>query len=124
MLTQDRTPQRIVCLTTETVEVLYALGEQDRIVGIAGYTTRPAAARKDKPKVSAFTTAKIDKILALKPDLVLGFSNLQADIDTKQIKINNLDQKIKNTTIKTLYDPSQRFMDVTEWYIAEKRVWK
>lgn len=78
--------QRIVCLTTETVEVLYALGEQDRIVGISGYTTRPAIARQEKPKVSAFTTAKIDKILALKPDLVLGFSNLQADIAAALIK--------------------------------------
>jgi iron complex transport system substrate-binding protein len=79
-------PQRIVCLTTETVEVLYMLGEQDRIIGISGYTTRPAIARKEKPKVSAFTTAKIDKILALKPDLVLGFSNLQADIAAELIK--------------------------------------
>lgn len=78
--------QRIVCLTTETVEVLYALGEQDRIVGISGYTTRPAIARREKAKVSAFTTAKIDKILALKPDLVLGFSNLQADIASALIK--------------------------------------
>lgn len=79
-------PQRIICLTTETVEVFYALGEQNRIVGISGYTTRPAAARKEKPKISAFTTAKIDKILALKPDLVLGFSNLQADIVAALIK--------------------------------------
>jgi iron complex transport system substrate-binding protein len=79
-------PQRIVCLTTETVEVLYMLGEQDRIVGISGYTTRPAEARKEKPKVAAFTSAKIDKILALKPDLVLGFSNLQADIAAELIK--------------------------------------
>ncbi len=79
-------PKRIVCLTTETVEVLYLLGEQDRIVGISGYTTRPAIARHEKPKVSAFTSAKIDKILALKPDLVLGFSNLQADIAAALIK--------------------------------------
>ena len=79
-------PQRIICLTTETVEVLYLLGEQDRIVGISGYTTRPAIARQEKPKVSAFTTAKIDKILALKSDLVLGFSNLQADIAAALIK--------------------------------------
>lgn len=79
-------PERIICLTTETVEVLYMLGEQDRIVGISGYTTRPEIARKEKPKVSAFTTAKIDKILALKPDLVLGFSNLQADIAAELIK--------------------------------------
>lgn len=79
-------PQRIVCLTTETVEVLYMLGEQDRIVGISGYTTRPVIARKEKPKVSAFTTAKIDKIVALKPDLVLGFSNLQAEMAAELIK--------------------------------------
>lgn len=79
-------PERIICLTTETVEVLYMLGEQYRIVGISGYTTRPEIARKEKPKVSAFTTAKIDKILALKPDLVLGFSNLQADIAAELIK--------------------------------------
>lgn len=79
-------PQRIVCLTTETVEVLYLLGEQARIVGISGYTTRPAIARQEKPKIAAFTSAKIDKILALKPDLVLGFSNLQADIAASLIK--------------------------------------
>lgn len=79
-------PERIICLTTETVEVMYLLGEQDRIVGISGYTTRPAEARKEKPKVAAFTSAKIDKILALKPDLVLGFSNLQADIAAELIK--------------------------------------
>ena len=79
--------QRIVCLTTETVEVLYLLGEQQRIVGISGYTTRPAAARRDKPKVSAFTSARIDKILALKPDLVLTCTDLQADIAASLIKI-------------------------------------
>lgn len=79
-------PQRIVCLTTETVEVLYLLGEEARVVGISGYTTRPAIARKEKKRVSAFTTANIDKILALKPDLVLGFSNLQADIAAELIK--------------------------------------
>lgn len=73
-------PQRIVCLTEETVETLYLLGEQDRIAGISGFTVRPPRARKEKPRVSAFTSAKIDKILALEPDLVLGFSDLQADI--------------------------------------------
>ena len=78
--------QRIICLTTETVEVLYLLGEQDRIVGISGYTTRPAAARRDKPKVSAFTSAKIDKILVLKPDLVLTCTDLQADIAASLIR--------------------------------------
>jgi iron complex transport system substrate-binding protein len=82
----NRWPQRIVCLTTETVEVLYLLGEQDRIVGISGFTTRPAIARKEKPKISGFTSANIDKILALDPDLVLCFSNLQADIAASLIK--------------------------------------
>lgn len=81
-----RYPKRIICLTTEPTEVLYLLGEQDRIVGISGYTTHPAIARKEKPKVSAFTSAKIDKILELKPDLVIGFSNLQADIAASLIR--------------------------------------
>jgi len=73
-------PSRIVCLTEETVETLYLLGEQDRIVGISGYVVRPPQARREKPRVSAFTSANIDKILALQPDLVLTFSDLQADI--------------------------------------------
>ncbi len=73
-------PQRIVCLTEEPTEVLYALGEQHRIVGISGFTVRPPEARREKPRVSAFTSAKIAKILALKPDLAIGFSDLQADI--------------------------------------------
>src|SRR5690606_39113073 len=72
-------PQRIVCLTEEPTEVLYALGEQDRIVGISGFTVRPPRARREKPKVSAFTSAKIDAILALQPDFVVGFSDIQAD---------------------------------------------
>ena len=73
-------PQRIVCLTEETTEWLYMLGEEARIVGISGYTVRPRRARDEKPKVSAFLSAKIDKILALQPDCVFGFSDLQADI--------------------------------------------
>ena len=73
-------PERIVCLTEETVETLYLLGEERRIVGISGYTVRPPRARLDKARVSAFLSAKIDRILELKPDLVLGFSDLQADI--------------------------------------------
>lgn len=81
-----RHPQRIVCLTTEPTEVLYLLGEQARIVGISGFTTRPAIARKEKPKIAAFTSAKIDKILELQPDLVIGFSNLQADIAAALIR--------------------------------------
>jgi len=79
-------PQGIVCLTEEPTEVLYALGEQDRIVGISGFTVRPPRARKEKPKVSAFTSAKIDKILALQPDMAIGFSDIQADIARELIK--------------------------------------
>jgi iron complex transport system substrate-binding protein len=75
-----RYPERIVCLTEETTETLYLLGEERRIVGISGYTVRPPQARREKPKVSTFLSAKTDKILELKPDLVLGFSDLQADI--------------------------------------------
>ena len=81
-----RLPQRIVCLTEETVETLYLLGEQDRIVGVSGYVVRPPEARRDKPRVSAFTSANIDKILALQPDLVLTFSDLQADIVAELIR--------------------------------------
>ena len=76
----DGLPRRIVCLTEEPTEVLYALGEQHRIVGISGFTVRPPAARREKPRVSAFTSAKIDRILALAPDLAIGFSDIQADI--------------------------------------------
>jgi iron complex transport system substrate-binding protein len=79
-------PRRIVCLTEEPTEVLYALGEQDRIVGISGFTVRPPRARKEKPKVSAFTSAKIDRILALEPDFAIGFSDIQADIARELIK--------------------------------------
>ncbi|UXI69340.1 cobalamin-binding protein [Tahibacter amnicola] len=79
-------PSRIVCLTEEPTEVLYAIGEEDRIVGISGFTVRPARARKEKPKVSAFTSARISEILALEPDLVIGFSDIQADIARDLIK--------------------------------------
>jgi iron complex transport system substrate-binding protein len=79
-------PRRIVCLTEETTETLYLLGEQERIVGISGFTVRPPQARREKPKVSAFTSARFDRILALKPDLVLGFSDLQADIAATLIR--------------------------------------
>ena len=79
-------PKRVVCLTEETTELFYILGEQERIVGISGYTVRPPEARKEKPKVSAFTSAKLDKITALEPDLVLGFSDLQADIAAELIR--------------------------------------
>ncbi len=79
-------PQRIVCLTEETTETLYSLGLEDRIVGISGFTVRPPRARKEKPKVSAFISAKIDKILALRPDLVIGFSDMQAEIAAELVK--------------------------------------
>jgi iron complex transport system substrate-binding protein len=79
-------PQRIVCLTEETTEWLYLLGQERRIVGISGYTVRPRRAREEKPKVSAFLSAKIDKILALEPDCVFGFSDLQADIAAALIR--------------------------------------
>jgi len=79
-------PQRIVCLTEETTEWLYLLGEQARIVGISGYTVRPRVARQEKPRVSAFLSAKIDAILALEPDCVFGFSDLQADIAAALIR--------------------------------------
>lgn len=85
-LISARLPERIVCLTEETTETLYMLGEQRRIVGISGFTVRPPQARREKPKVSAFTSAKIDKILALAPDLVLGFSDLQAEIAASLIQ--------------------------------------
>ena len=77
---RDFPPRRIVCLTEETVETLYLLGEQDRIVGVSGYAVRPPQVRREKPRVSAFISADIPKILALDPDLVLAFSDLQADI--------------------------------------------
>ncbi len=79
-------PQRIVCLTEEPTEVLYALGREDLIVGISGFTVRPVRARKEKPRVSAFTSANIDRILALEPDLAIGFSDIQADIAQALVK--------------------------------------
>ena len=79
-------PERIVCLTEETVETLYLLGEQDRIVGVSGYAVRPKQVRKEKPRVSAFTSADIPKILDLNPDIVLAFSDLQAEIASSLIQ--------------------------------------
>jgi iron complex transport system substrate-binding protein len=79
-------PSRIICLTEEPTEVLYALGEERRIVGISGFTVRPPRARREKPRVSAFTSAKVDEITRLRPDLVVGFSDIQADIAQALIK--------------------------------------
>jgi iron complex transport system substrate-binding protein len=79
-------PARIVCLTEETTETLYLLGEDWRIVGISGFTVRPARARREKPRVSAFISARTERIIALKPDLVLGFSDLQADIAAQLVR--------------------------------------
>src|SRR5256885_5262266 len=79
-------PSRIVCLTEETVETLYLLGEQRRIVGVSGYAVRPPQVRKEKPRVSAFISADFEKIIALKPDLVLTFSDLQADISAELVR--------------------------------------
>jgi iron complex transport system substrate-binding protein len=81
-----RGPRRIVCLTEEPTETLYLLGEEERIVGISGFTVRPPRARREKPKVSAFLSAKIDKILELEPDLAIGFSDIQADIAAALIR--------------------------------------
>lgn len=86
MLLSPALPERIVCLTEEPTEVLYALGQQHRIVGISGFTVRPPQARQEKPRVSAFTSAKIDRILALRPDLAIGFSDMQADIAAALVK--------------------------------------
>jgi iron complex transport system substrate-binding protein len=81
-------PRRIVCLTEEPTEILYALGEQHRIVGISAYTERPPEARRDKPVVSAFIGGSVEKIRALEPDLVIGFSDIQADLARKLILAN------------------------------------
>jgi iron complex transport system substrate-binding protein len=86
MISIPRGPRRIVCLTEETTEWLYLLGQEERIVGISGYTVRPRRAREEKPKVSAFLSAKTDKILELQPDCVFGFSDLQADIASDLVK--------------------------------------
>jgi iron complex transport system substrate-binding protein len=96
--------QRIVCLTEETVETLYLLGEQHRIVGISGYVVRPPHARREKPRVSAFTSADIPKILALKPDLVLTFSDLQADIAAELIRNGIEVHAFNQRTISGIFD--------------------
>lgn len=106
-MTLNNGPQRIVCLTEETTETLYLLGEQHRIVGISGFTVRPVQARKEKPKVSAFTSAKIDKILALEPDLVLGFSDLQADIAAQLIRAGIAVHVFNQRSVAGIFDMIQ-----------------
>ena len=96
--------QRIVCLTEETVETLYLLGEQDRIVGISGYCVRPPEARRNKPRVSAFTSADIPKIVDLRPDLVLSFSDLQADIVAALIRQGVAVHAFNQRTIAEILD--------------------
>ncbi|MBA2673451.1 ABC transporter substrate-binding protein [Ramlibacter sp.] len=107
MLSIPKGPQRIVCLTEEATEWLYLLGEQARIVGISGYTVRPRRAREEKPKVSAFLSAKIDKILELEPDCVFGFSDLQADIASalvrKGVQVTIFNQRSVQEIFSMLY---------------------
>ena len=97
-------PERIVCLTEETTETLYLLGEQHRIAGISGYTVRPPQARKEKPRVSAFISADIPKILALEPDLVLTFSDLQADIVAELIRAGVAVHAFNQRTVAGILD--------------------
>jgi iron complex transport system substrate-binding protein len=97
-------PQRIVCLTEETVETLYLLGEDARIVGISGYVVRPPRARREKPRVAAFTSADIPKILALAPDLVLTFSDLQADIAAELIRCGVAVHAFNQRTLAEIFD--------------------
>jgi len=101
-------PQRIVCLTEETTEWLYLLGQEARIVGISGYTVRPRRAREEKPKVSAFLNAKIDKILALEPDCVFGFSDLQADIASALIRAGVQVTVFNQRSVAQIFDMLQQ----------------
>src|SRR3954462_11934351 len=97
-------PARIVCLTEETVETLYLLGEEDRIVGVSGYAVRPAQVRHEKPRVSAFISAHFEKIIALKPDLVLTFSDLQAEIAGELIRRNIAVHAFNQRDIAGIFD--------------------
>ncbi|TAJ85709.1 MAG: cobalamin-binding protein [Reyranella sp.] len=97
-------PERIVCLTEETTETLYLLGEQDRIVGVSGYTVRPPQARREKPRVSAFISADIPRILDLRPDLVLTFSDLQADIVAALIRAGVAVHAFNQRTVAEILD--------------------
>ena len=118
-------PQRIVCLTEETTEWLYLLGQELKIVGISGYTVRPRRAREEKPKVSAFLSAKIDKILALKPDCVFGFSDLQADIANllirSGIQVTVFNQRSVDEIFSMLYQVAAMVGEVNQGEIRLKQ---
>jgi len=118
-------PQRIVCLTEETTEWLYLLGQESKIVGISGYTVRPRRAREEKPKVSAFLSAKIDKILALKPDCVFGFSDLQADIANllirSGIQVTIFNQRSVDEIFSMLYQVAAMVGEVNQGEIRLKQ---
>jgi iron complex transport system substrate-binding protein len=118
-------PQRIVCLTEETTEWLYLLGQESKIVGISGYTVRPRRAREEKPKVSAFLSAKIDKILALKPDCVFGFSDLQADIAglliRSGIQVTVFNQRSMDEIFSMLYQVAAMVGEVNQGEIRLKQ---
>ena len=118
-------PQRIVCLTEETTEWLYLLGQESKIVGISGYTVRPRRAREEKPRVSAFLSAKIDKILALKPDCVFGFSDLQADIAglliRSGIQVTVFNQRSVDEIFSMLYQVAAMVGEVNQGEIRLKQ---
>ena len=118
-------PQRIVCLTEETTEWLYLLGQESKIVGISGYTVRPLRAREEKPRVSAFLSAKIDKILALKPDCVFGFSDLQADIANllirSGIQVTVFNQRSVDEIFSMLYQVAAMVGEVNQGEIRLKQ---
>jgi iron complex transport system substrate-binding protein len=97
-------PSRIVCLTEETVETLYLLGEERRIVGVSGYAVRPPQVRREKPRVSAFISADFEKIVALKPDLVLTFSDLQGDIVAQLIRRNIAVHSFNQRDVAGIFD--------------------
>ena len=118
-------PQRIVCLTEETTEWLYLLGQESKIVGISGYTVRPRRAREEKPRVSAFLSAKIDKILALKPDCVFSFSDLQADIANllirSGIQVTVFNQRSVDEIFSMLYQVAAMVGEVNQGEIRLKQ---
>jgi len=118
-------PQRIVCLTEETTEWLYLLGQESKIVGISGYTVRPRRAREEKPRVSAFLSAKIEKILALKPDCVFGFSDLQADIAglliRSGIQVTVFNQRSVDEIFSMLYQVAAMVGEVNQGEIRLKQ---